>query len=103
MRVLFVHAHSNIIAGQEISLFNRIVGLQKAGVNCLVVMPKRCEFSKKLANSGIEVKFIALNRFFKKTFFLYLYTVIKIFFTIVLEKIDIVHCSKKLLYIIDNI
>lgn len=92
-RILFVHGNSDNIAGQELSLLDRIQGLKKAGVYSQVVVPEPGIFADLLKEKGVDVTFMKLSRLTKKTPLQYLGTIRALSRLIRENGISLVHCS----------
>ena len=70
-RIAYIHANSNIIAGQEKVLLNVIKGIHKKGYSSFVILPRKGIFSDLLFTNNIEVKFIKMVNFKKRIPFLF--------------------------------
>lgn len=92
-KVVYIHANSNIIAGQELALVNRIVGLDKERFYPIVIIPCEGVFADLLRKNDIEVKMMRLSNLHKKNPFPYLFTVLRLAFFFKKAKIVLVHTS----------
>lgn len=92
-KVLFVHSNSDIVAGQEISLLNRIKGLKEKGVKTIVAVNGNGIFFNLLKENNIEVRNLTLRRIRKVNPFPFFRTVFQVYRLIKQERVSIVHCS----------
>lgn len=92
MKVLFVHPNNNY-TGQEISLIERIVGLQKHGVECEVLLPGDGQFCQKLQEAKIPVHQITLSRFNRTNPIAFMQSIRVLSNLVAKQKISIIHCS----------
>ncbi len=93
INVLFVHEFADNIAGQELSLLDRLNGLRDAGIDCTVLLPTEGMFADLLKQRGIKVKFFNLIRLSKKTLSGFLTTILDVKRILKEGKYTIVHCS----------
>ena len=93
IRVLFVHGSSNNIAGQELSLVERINALRAQGVYCAAVIPGWGSFYRLLRKYEIPVHLCGLHRFSKQNPLPYARTVFLLQKLIRRNGYSVVHCS----------
>jgi len=93
LKILFVHENHDNIAGQELSLLNRLQGLQKIGVHCAVLLSEEGIFSECLKKNGFEVKYSPLNRLSVKNLLSFLKTISGIRRILIEGHFSLIHCS----------
>lgn len=62
MKVLFIHGFDDNIAGQEVSLMDRLTALRDLGVTCEVLIPGRGVFCERLEGMGFRVHAFGLHQ-----------------------------------------
>jgi glycosyltransferase involved in cell wall biosynthesis len=93
LTVLFVHQHPDNVAGQELSLRDRIIGLREAGIESRVLLPAEGIFAELLRRVDVPVRFTPLSTLSRRNPLPYLQTVRRVRKVIRAEGADIVHCS----------
>lgn len=92
-KVLFVQEPYDNISGQELSLYDRLIGLRELGVQVAVLLPGKGRFSALLESQGFTVKCFTLRRLHKKNPLPFLKTVFQVWKIIKREGFSVVHCS----------
>jgi glycosyltransferase involved in cell wall biosynthesis len=92
-KILFVHEHHDNIAGQELSLLERLMGLRNIGISVAVILPGAGIFADLLKRNEFAVITLPLNRLNKKWPGPYLKTVFAINRIIREGHFSVVHCS----------
>ena len=94
MKVLFVHEYSDNVAGQEVSLMDRLEGLGARGIDCEVLLPGEGEFADRLRQADVPVRTARLNRVESRRQPLpYVGTVATVTRHLAAGRFDLVHCS----------
>ena len=94
MKVLFVHEYSDNVAGQEVSLMDRLEGLTSRGISCEVLLPGGGEFADRLTQQGVPVRTAPLHRIESRRRPLpFLGTVAAVTWHLAAGRFDLVHCS----------
>jgi glycosyltransferase involved in cell wall biosynthesis len=94
MKVLFVHAYDDNIAGQEVSLVDRLGALREAGVTCEILLPGTGVFYQQLVGMGYRVHLFPLERLRSQTRPLsYLRTVTRLALLLLKGRYSVAHCS----------
>jgi len=82
------------VAGQEVSLLDRLEGLSQRGIACEVLLPGEGEFADRLRDQGVPVRKAALNRVESRRRPLpYMGTVAAVTRHLAAGRFDLVHCS----------
>ena len=92
-KVLFIHACSNNIAGQETALVNSILALKRVNVDCQVLLKPERRITDFLEKHSIKVCHLPLDRFSIFNVHRFARTVISIRRLIIKEKFNLLHCS----------
>lgn len=94
MKILFVHEYGDNVAGQEVSLLDRLDGLTGRGIHCEVLLPEGGEFEQRLQEQGVPVRIQPLHRVENRRRPLpYLRTVLAVARELRQGRFDLVHCS----------
>ncbi len=93
LKILFIHENYDNIAGQEISLLERIVGLRDLGVDCTVLLPNQGVFLDLLHKNEFKTIIFPLTRLSKRSILGYFRSVCRVQRIIKQGSFSIVHCS----------
>lgn len=93
LKILFIHEFFDNIAGQELSLLDRLTGLREAGIECAVLLPGEGMFTQLLRTHDIPVILFKLTRLSKATIGGYFKTIGVVRRIIEQGHFTIAHCS----------
>ncbi|HBZ86345.1 MAG: hypothetical protein A2509_10615 [Candidatus Edwardsbacteria bacterium RIFOXYD12_FULL_50_11] len=93
MNIIFITPHGNLIYGGEKSLLLLMRELRQRNVRVTVVCPETGVFINLLKAEGIETVVCPICNLFKRTVFIYLNSVLRLWVIVRKVKPDIIHCN----------